>query len=188
MGWLGFELSRTPAPMDAHLRTLELAAASFLGQGNIPAYRGPELYDASSVHVQKMWALWTAHYKKYRAVLMADSVHVTRPGQDGRAIETTLHVDAGAQAAFVNLFNPAQFAVTKALRLPVYYAGLARGDEVQLTWGGSLIDPEAWPVPTIASATVAEDFTLRITITMAPRSFLWASLVVKAEHRVRPRL
>lgn len=32
MGWLGFELSRTPAPMDDHLVTLELAAASYLGQ------------------------------------------------------------------------------------------------------------------------------------------------------------
>ena len=32
MGWLGFELYRTPAPMDAHLSTIEMAAASFLGQ------------------------------------------------------------------------------------------------------------------------------------------------------------
>ena len=33
-GWLGFELSRTPPPLEEHLPTLELALASLLGQGN----------------------------------------------------------------------------------------------------------------------------------------------------------
>ena len=35
-GWLGFELSRTPPPLEEHLPTLELALASLLGQGNAP--------------------------------------------------------------------------------------------------------------------------------------------------------
>jgi hypothetical protein len=48
MGWLAFELSRTPSPMDAHLDTLEMAAASYLGQGNVPCYRGPQLFDANA--------------------------------------------------------------------------------------------------------------------------------------------
>ena len=65
MGWLGFEMYRTPEPMDDYLHTLELAAASFLGQGNIAAYRGPNLFDAKSTQVRRMWQLWTAHYKKY---------------------------------------------------------------------------------------------------------------------------
>jgi len=177
MGWLGFELSRTPAPMDPHIHVLELAAASYLGQGNVPCYRGPQLFDANSTQVRRMWSLWTAHYKKYRKILMADSVHVTRPGQNGRAIETTLHVDDSAKAAFANLFNPKPRTVTKPLRLPVYYAGLARGDTVRLMWGGSLVNPAAWPVPTITTATVQEDYTLRVTVTMAPRSFLWVSIV-----------
>jgi len=176
MGWLGFELYRTPAPMDSYLATLELAAASFLGQGNIAAYRGPQLFDASSVRVKRMWALWTAHYKRYRAILMADCVHVTRPGQNGRSVETTLHVDATSQAAFLNVFNPSHRSVTTSVRLPVYYAGLTRGDRVEFAWGGSLVNPAAWPVPSVASAVVADDFTLRLTLEMAPRSFLWASL------------
>ena len=123
-----------------------------------------------------MWSLWTAHYKRYRSILMADSVHATRPGQNGRAIEATLHVDPGSKAAFANLFNPRSWTVTKPLRLPVYYAGLARGDTVHLTWGGSLVDPAAWPVPKIATAIVEDDYTLRLTVAMAPRSFLWLSI------------
>lgn len=61
MGWLGFELSRTPPPMDTHLDVLELAAASYLGQGNVPCYRGHLLFDANSTDVRRMWSLWTAH-------------------------------------------------------------------------------------------------------------------------------
>lgn len=177
MGWLGFELSRTPPPMDAHLRALELAAASYLGQGNVPCYRGPMLFDGgASSHVKRMWTLWTAHYKKHRAILMADSIHVTRPGQNGRAIETTLHVDAGVTAAFANMFNPKPQRVSSSIRLPVYYAGFERGQTVQLTWGGSLVSPTAWPVPDIATATVEADYTLRMRVTMAPRSFLWVAI------------
>jgi hypothetical protein len=59
MGWLGFELSRTPAPMDSHLAVLELAAASYIGQGNVPCYRGPQVFDAASTQVKQMWSLWT---------------------------------------------------------------------------------------------------------------------------------
>ena len=56
------------------------------------------------------------------------------------------------------------------------YAGLARGDVVRFTWGGSLVNPAAWPVPAIATATVEDDYTLRLKVAMAPRSFLWLSI------------
>ena len=136
MGWLGFELSRTPPPMDAHLDVLEMAAASYLGQGNVPCYRGQLLFDAGSTtsKVRQMWSLWTAHYKRYRSILMSDAVHVTRPGQNGGAIETTLHVNASAKAAFPNFFWPSPHAVTKPVRLPMYYANVQRGATVKLEW------------------------------------------------------
>ena len=162
--------------MDTHIHTLELAAASYLGQGNVPCYRGPQLFDAGSNATARMWKLWTAHYKKYRSILMTDSVHVTRPGQNGGAIETTLHVNASSQEALANFFNPQPMAVTKPIRLPMYYTGLARGAVVNLTWGGSLVEPHAWPVPSTTTATVEDDFSLRMTLAMAPRSFLWVSI------------
>jgi hypothetical protein len=68
-GWLGFEMYRTPPPLDDHLETLEEALASLLGQGNIPCYRGPEMYDDGSPQAKQLWKLWTAHYKRYRSIL-----------------------------------------------------------------------------------------------------------------------
>jgi hypothetical protein len=67
----------TTQPLANYAETIELAAASYLGQGNIACYRGPELYD--SPPIQGLWAKWVAHYKKYRPILMADPVHVKRP-------------------------------------------------------------------------------------------------------------
>lgn len=84
------------------------------------------LFDPAAAHVRRMWGLWTAHYKKYRQILSADNVHVTRPGQNGGAIETSLHANATAQEGFANFFNPKPAAVTKLVQLPVYYAGRER--------------------------------------------------------------
>ena len=39
MGWLGFELSRTQ-PLANFTETIELAAASYLGQGNVITFTG----------------------------------------------------------------------------------------------------------------------------------------------------
>ena len=58
----------------------------------------------------------------------------------------------------------------------MYYAGLVRGAAVRLSWGGSLVRPGAWAVPTVATAVVEEDYTVRLTLPMAAESFLWLSL------------
>lgn len=44
------------------------------------------------------------------------------------------------------------------------------------TRGGSLVNPAAWAVPTSTTATVEDDYTLRLNVTMAPSSFLWLSI------------
>ena len=124
-GWLGFEMSRTPAPLDHHLTTLENALASLLGQGNAPTYRGPEMFDDASPQAKRLWTLWVAHYKRYRPILSSDVIHISRP--TGRGIEAALHVNASAGAAgepiaFLNLFNPTAAALVATLRLPLYYA------------------------------------------------------------------
>ena len=179
MGWLAFELYRTPAPMHHHLHTLEEAAASYLGQGNVACYRGSELYDDASPGVARMWKLWVAHYKAFRRILSSETVHVRRPS--GSAISTTLHVNAsaapGEPCAFANLFNPTDRVLTTTLDLPVYYAGLAPGATVRLSWGGSLVNPTQWPVPQPSTETVRQDYTVRLAqLEMQPRSFLWAAL------------
>ena len=154
------------------------AAASYLGQGNIACYRGPELYDDQSPEVRRLWTLWVTHYKRFRSILSADSVHVRRPS--GGGVEATLHVNASAATAeprgFLNIFNPMDIAVSTRIDLPVYYAGLRRAAAVHMMWGGSLLAPEKWPVPHDSILSVRDDFTVRVSVEMAPRSFVWAAV------------
>ena len=97
----------------------------------------------------------------------------------GSAIEATVHVDATARdapVAFINLFNPTRGNLTTKLHIPLYYAGLSSGDHVEIRWGGSLVHPAAWPVPPVHVAKVLADFSARVHVAMAPRSFLWAPI------------
>ena len=63
MGWLAFELSKIPtqAPGDtsglaAAQPLLEEALASYFGQGNLAAYRGPSLYDPETTpELAELW-------------------------------------------------------------------------------------------------------------------------------------
>lgn len=189
MGWMAFEMSRTPPPLSRHLHTLEEAAASFLGQGNIAAYRGPQLYDDASPDVKRMWTLWVAHYKRYRGILSADMVHVSRPS--GRGLEVIVHVNASATPdeprAMANLFNPTEATIKRTVELPLYYAGVAPGASVELAWGGSLVNPTRWQVPENSTHTVRADYSVRVELQMAPRSFLWAALRVVAPAPHGPR-
>ena len=108
------------------------AAASYLGQGNVPCYRGHLPFDDGSTQVRRMWSLWTAHYKRFRSILMSDAVHVTRPGQNGGAIETSLHVNASSKESFANFFNPSTATVSRPVRLPMYYANVPRNTTLQV--------------------------------------------------------
>ena len=91
-----------------------------------------------------------------------------------------MHVNASAPSpeprAFGNFFNPSTRTLTSTIDLPVYYAGLRRGSKVKLSWGGSLLKPSQWPQPPDSTQRVREDDSLRVTLEMAPRSFLWAVL------------
>ena len=97
--------------------------------------------------------------------------------------EDSVHVDATARdapVAFINLFNPTRGNLTTKLHIPLYYAGLSPSDLVEMRWGGSLAHPAAWPVPPVHVAQVLADFSARVHVAMAPRSFLWAPIALQA--------
>ena len=56
--------------MESQLPLLEMAAASYLGQGNVACYRGPRLYDANSSEVRAV------HPRR------SDALHITTPRPD----------------------------------------------------------------------------------------------------------
>jgi hypothetical protein len=68
---------------------------------------------------------WTAFYKKYRAILDSDMIHVRRA--DARDLDLYLHVSPNLEEkALVMVFNPLDQPVKKILRLPLYYTGLTK--------------------------------------------------------------
>lgn len=82
-----------------------------------PGYRG--LNDSQ-------WTQWktiTDFYKKYRAILDSDIIHVRRP--DGRDIDCILHVNPQLpQKGLAMVYNPLNQSLKRVLKLPLYYTGL----------------------------------------------------------------
>ena len=64
------------------------------------------------------------------------------------------------------------------IQLPMYYARLSRDQQVEFKskWGGSLVHPKQWPIPPATTEQVLEDHSIRLTVTMAAKSFLWAAM------------
>jgi hypothetical protein len=67
---------------------------------------------------------WVSFYKKHRAILDADIIHVKRP--DGRDIDAILHVNpACTEKGLLMVYNPLNHSVKKDLAVNIYYTGLS---------------------------------------------------------------
>jgi len=129
MGWMFVPLTEyhgggaaaTLEPLSEHLDAYEAHLAQNFSSGVQACYRGPRLYDtdATKAVVKK----WVDFYKAHRAILDSDIIHVRRP--DGRDIDCILHVNPRLKArGLAVIHNPCDHAVTRELRLPLYYTGL----------------------------------------------------------------
>jgi len=129
MGWGFVPLTRYQGggpeavlePLKDHLKDYAQLMVQYYGAGIQACYRGPRLYDTDSTkELVQMTISW---YKKYRTILNADIIHLRRP--DGRDWDGILHVDPqGAVKGFVLLYNPLDKPITRAIEVPLYYAGL----------------------------------------------------------------
>ena len=129
MGWMFVPLveyhgggeTATLEPLREHLDAYEGHLAANFGAGVQACYRGPRLYDAEETRA--LVKRWVDFYKKYRAILDSDIVHVRRA--DGRDIDCLLHVNAQLEhRGLAVVYNPLDRAVERVLRLPLYYTGL----------------------------------------------------------------
>jgi hypothetical protein len=129
MGWMMLPLTEYHGggaaarlePLDQHLDAYEAHLAQNFGSGVIACYRGPRLFDTDRTKAVVM--KWTAFYKKYRAILDSDIIHVRRP--DGRDIDCMLHVNPSLdQRGLAMVYNPLDVPVQRTLTLPLYYTGL----------------------------------------------------------------
>ena len=91
-------------------------------------WRGTRLYDTEETRlaVKK----WVDFYKRYRAILNSDMIHLRRP--DGRDWDGILHVDPKLEIrGMAMIYNPLNEEITREIRLPLYYTGLSDTAHIQ---------------------------------------------------------
>jgi len=129
MGWMFVPLTEyhgggaaaTIEPLSEHLATYRQHLWSALGAGAQACYRGPRLYDADTTKAVVADAV--AWFKRHRAILESDLIHVRRP--DGRDVDVQLHVNPELdERALAVFFNPLDVAVKREVVLPLWYSGL----------------------------------------------------------------
>jgi hypothetical protein len=126
MGWMFVPLTEyqgggaaaTIEPLKDHLLHYEQRLANLFGAGVMACYRGPRLYDTDET--KAVVKRWVGFYKKHREVLNADILHLRRA--DGRDLDYILHVNPiGKEKGLLMVYNPLEQAVTRTLRIPLYY-------------------------------------------------------------------
>ncbi|MBX7134766.1 MAG: hypothetical protein K1X67_19025 [Fimbriimonadaceae bacterium] len=129
MGWMMVPLveyqgggpAATIEPLKDHLPDYEMHLANNLGYGAQACYRGPRLYDSPEVKAAVIkWVTW---FKKYRAILESDIVHLRRP--DSARIDGILHVNPSLPERGMAVFwNPTDQELTEDFTVPLTYTGL----------------------------------------------------------------
>jgi len=83
--------------------------------------RGSRLFDTDKT--KRMVKERTAWYRRHRAILESDIIHLRRA--DGRDIDYMMHVNpAIKEKGLLMVFNPLDKAVSKILKVPLYYTGI----------------------------------------------------------------
>ena len=116
-------------PPSQHLADYNIALAMHFGFGIAACYRGPALYDDPLS--QALVARWTAFFQQHRDILTSDVIHIQRA--DGQRIDGFLHANPTTpERALAMFFNPTDTALSATMPLPLYYAGVAAGDQVHV--------------------------------------------------------
>ncbi|MGA1544965.1 MAG: alpha-galactosidase [Saprospiraceae bacterium] len=136
MGWMFVPLveyhgggeAATIEPLKDHLPHYEKRLANLFGAGVQATWRGPQLYDAPAT--KQVVKKWVDFYKKHRAILDGDIIHLRRP--DGRDWDGFLHVNPwGKEKGLVMLYNPLNESVQRSIQIPVYYTGIKNNIKVE---------------------------------------------------------
>jgi hypothetical protein len=151
-------------PIAEHLPEYEFILASYLGTGTQAAYRGTRLFDPASPASKALVAKWVSWFKKYRAILNSDIVHVRRPDLSG--IDAMLHVNPNAtqcdERGLLMIWNQTPEPQVTTLSVPLYYTGLTTTARVSVE--GS--DP-----PT--EYQLARDYSILLNVSMPAMSVTW---------------
>lgn len=129
MGWMSLQLvgfyTNDPRvglePLADNIDRYELALFQHLASGCQFTVRGNRLYDTPET--KAMVSKWLDWFKKYRAILTSDIIHISRP--TGRDLDAMLHVNSSLQEkGMLVVFNPTDKPIAKQMKLPLYYTGI----------------------------------------------------------------
>ena len=129
MGWMfvplveyhGGGAEATIEPLKDHLDVYAQHLQNCFGAGVQACWRGPRLYDGEAT--KALVAREVAFFKKHRAILESDVVHIRRA--DGRDFDGLVHVNpALPERALAVLYNPLSVAIRRTITIPLYYSGL----------------------------------------------------------------
>ena len=166
MGWMFVPLTQyhgggeaaTIEPLKEHLPEYEAQLAANLGAGVQACWRGPRLYDADET--KELVTRWVKWFKRYRDILESDVIHGRRP--DGRDIDYIVHVNPKLkEKGLVAIYNPLPEAVTRTVRLPLYYTGLVTAAKIRQEEGAL----KEYPLDRSGHATV--------DVAIKPRRMTW---------------
>ena len=166
MGWMFLPLvqyggggaAATIEPLHEHLDVYEWHLAQNFGSGVQACYRGPRLYDTEET--KAVVKKWVDFYKKYRAILDSDIIHIRRP--DGRHVDGLMHVNPQLkEKGLAVLFNPLNKTVKTSIELPLYYTGLTKVASIREQEGKA------------KRYTLDRQYNVRIPIDMKPNSITW---------------
>ncbi len=166
MGWMfvplveyqGGGAAATIEPLKEHLPDYERHLANCFGFGVQACYRGPRLYD--SPETKALVIKWVSFFKKYRAILESDIIHLRRA--DGRDLDGILHVNpALPEKGMAVFYNPTTADITKEVILPLYYAGLTERAKVREQGGRA------------RTLTLDREYRIRLRVTVHAGSMNW---------------
>ena len=166
MGWMFVPLveyqgggeAATIEPLKEHLPHYGQRLANLFGAGVQACYRGPQLYD--SFETKALVKKWVGFYKKHRQVLDGDIIHLRRA--DGRDWDGILHVNpSGPEKGLLMLYNPLEEAVTRELKVPVYYTGLQERVVLENETGATI------------KAPVSRDYYITVKVTIPAKGTNW---------------
>ena len=148
-------------PLSEHVTDYRQLMVEYYGSGVQACYRGPRLFD-NDISKEAVVDV-VSWYKRYRDILNSDIIHLRRP--DGRDWDGIMHVNPLLKSkALLMLYNPLKEAITRTIRVPLYYTGLSK--KVRLRQG------EGKPV----TKTVDRNYEIELTFRIEPESFTWFEL------------
>ncbi|MBM3216626.1 alpha-galactosidase [Candidatus Poribacteria bacterium] len=143
MGWMfvplveyhGGGAAATFEPLSEHLLEYEWHLAQNFGSGVQACYRGPRLFDTDAT--KAVVGKWVDFYKRYRAILDSDIIHVRRA--DGADIDCMMHVNPSLpERALAMVYNPTDTEIATSLEFSLYYAGLSETARIREREGESV--------------------------------------------------